>query len=430
MPADDPLLDAYRVIRRIDAPEAPWPGLLVQSVSGAAVLVDAAELGDDWPGWSAAPDGHVLAPIDLVRWSTGHAAAMPVCSERLDDFLLRRADAPLTDGELLTLAVSVLRGLAEVGREGSEGTWWLIDDGRPALALHPGGEPVSEAARELLLRLGGTATPRLAAALADAAGTVGEPARLPRALPRLEESLFAVAAPEPLATTVFAPRRARALAASEGRDTSENPRDEEPGLVARLARHMDADLADAFSRATTAVWRRFRSERSAGRRRPALVAGVAAIVVLGAGLLWPTGGPATAGGSGPDAGAAMAPPSSPASTAPSGDQSADTPKTDDDGEGASLASVLDGLLSARAECHEDPGCLVHLVEDPARAFPKGVVDEAPDARSITLLDEFGGAAVLRVDGVAGDAPAQLVVIVRRNDEWVLRDVHDVAEHPS
>ena len=46
---------------------------------------------------------------------------------------------------------------------------------------------------------------------------------------------------------------------------------------------------------------------------------------------------------------------------------------------------------------------------------------------MTLLDEFGGAAVLRVEASASPASPQLVVIVRTGDRWLLRDVYDVPE---
>jgi hypothetical protein len=36
-------------------------------------------------------------------------------------------------------------------------------------------------------------------------------------------------------------------------------------------------------------------------------------------------------------------------------------------------------------------------------------------------------AVLQVDPVAPDSPAQLIVVVRTGDAWLLRDVHDVAQ---
>ena len=62
-----------------------------------------------------------------------------------------------------------------------------------------------------------------------------------------------------------------------------------------------------------------------------------------------------------------------------------------------------------------------------RPFPGGVVDLAAAERTVTLLDEFGGAAVLRVEASAAPAAPQLVVIVRAGDRWLLRDVYDVAE---
>ena len=59
----------------------------------------------------------------------------------------------------------------------------------------------------------------------------------------------------------------------------------------------------------------------------------------------------------------------------------------------------------------------------------GAVDLAADERSIALLDDFGDLAVLRVEGRAGEGGSQLVVIVRQDGKWLLRDVHDVAQQP-
>ena len=80
------------------------------------VLVDAKVLGREWKGWDAPPHGHVLAPIDVVWRSDGHDVALPVCTERVTDLLARRAATgpPLMPGEAVTLAVSVLRGFAEL----------------------------------------------------------------------------------------------------------------------------------------------------------------------------------------------------------------------------------------------------------------------------------------------------------------------------
>ena len=65
----DALRAPYRPVRPVGAADdAPWPGLLVGLPSGERrVLVDAKTLGSEWRGWDAAPHGHVLAPVDVVR---------------------------------------------------------------------------------------------------------------------------------------------------------------------------------------------------------------------------------------------------------------------------------------------------------------------------------------------------------------------------
>ncbi|WP_345802604.1 hypothetical protein AAIB33_05785 [Microbacterium sp. AZCO] len=448
MPSPDPLLDAYRIMRRLDGPpDAPYAGLLAHDAAmGASVLVEADALGEDWLGWRASPNGHLLGPLDIVRTGDGHVVALPVCTERLDDFLARRVDAPLSDGERLTLAVSLLRGSAEAAAlqdEGCLGTWWLAEGGLPVFASIAGGDEISSATDTLLDHLARGAGHPLAAALGEAREVAAEPRRLARSLARLEDLLFSTASPEALAITVFAPRRVRHEGSLGERSAPADAADAEPRrrtLLSQLAGHVDADLADALSQATTAVWRRFRRDGAepAGRRRPLLVAGIAAAVVVLGGLLWPTGaaGPATAqsgskatapSSSTPDpvvsttAEDAQTPPAAP------DEEAGQTPAAADE---ASLESVVDALLTARTACGEDPGCLAPLLENPSSALPPGAIDLPSSGRSVTLLDEFGGAAVLRVapDGAAGTA--QLVVIVRRDEKWVLRDVHDVTEHPQ
>ena len=62
-------------------------------------------------------------------------------------------------------------------------------------------------------------------------------------------------------------------------------------------------------------------------------------------------------------------------------------------------------------------------------LPPGVVDLPAAERTLTMLDEFGGAAVLRVDANADGQPFQFVVVVRRDAQWLVRDVMDVADQP-
>ena len=67
--------------------------------------------------------------------------------------------------------------------------------------------------------------------------------------------------------------------------------------------------------------------------------------------------------------------------------------------------------------------MAEVMLDPAAPLEAGVIDLAATQRQTTLLDDFGGVAVLRIDAVeAGPAP-QLVVIMLVEDRWLLRDVH-------
>jgi hypothetical protein len=139
-------------------------------------------------------------------------------------------------------------------------------------------------------------------------------------------------------------------------------------------------------------------------------------------MLWPTdgGGPATAG----------IPAGSPAASTPTPASASAQPVVDPPVEldtESDLAVIAAELLSARTECASDPACLEHVVEVVDAPLPGGVIDLAAADRTVTLLDEFGGAAVLRVEAVGSAVPPQLVVIVRTGARWLLRDVYDVPQ---
>ncbi len=440
MPDPDPLLDAYRLIRRVDSPlETPWPGTLAHhDIAGTVLLVEVDALGENWPGWLADADGHILAPADVVRTSDGHLISLTPCTERLEEFLRRREETPLTDGERITLAVSMVRGMADASRLpdsiDSSGEWWLTEGGRPMFALTRVGRPIRDVTHDVLAALEERAGRHLGGVIAEVVETTADSARLSRNHARLEQALFAVGTPEPLATTVFAPRRAREAALSHRPPSFEEVAYGDETLVGRLARHVDADLADAFSQATTALWRRFRAERPHSRRRPLAVAGLVAGAVVAAGLMWPVGGPATAQ---PDRPSASASAEDQASTEPSANQTpapADAESSVSTDAAPTVASgleqVLDDLLTVRAGCQEDPTCLSGVVEESSGALPPGPLDLAAADREIALVDDFGGAAVLRVTSVADEGDVQLVVIVRQDEKWLIRDVHDVADQPQ
>jgi hypothetical protein len=411
--------------------ESPWAGALIRLPSGGtAVAVDAGALGDAWRGWSADRAGHVLAPLDILRRPDGHDVLLPVCSERLTDFLDRRGALDLSPGEGVTLSVSLLRGVAELGVESEiSGAWWLTDEGRPVFATETCGAGHRAATADLLRRIA-LDVPQLGDVLTDAADALAE-GRRGRVLERAEESLFAVAEPTALATTTFGPRRARTRAVVGIDPVSADDAPERAPWLFALSRHLDAEWADLISRVTTGVWRALRAPRTRSGR-PWLVAGGLACAILVGGLALPadqsgtaTAEPAPSTSGSPAEAASPAPTPTPApddTAAPEAIAAADG----DSGAATDLAAVTAELLSARTECAAEPMCLADVLADPASEFPPGAADLAPSDRSVTLLDEFGGAAVLRIDPAAEGSP-QLVAVVRIEGRWLLRDVYDTAE---
>lgn len=422
------LQTGYRVIRQITAPgESPWPGALTSEPTGQTVLaVDARSLGDRWRGWSADPEGHVLAPVDVFRRPGGHDVLLPVCTERLADFLDRRGGLSLSTGEAVTLAVSLLRGWAELQDGDVPGMWWLTEAGRPVFATDTGSDTVADQTAGLLKRIAEQVPPmtEVASEVSDAWAK----GRRGRVWERAEAALFALAEPTPLATTTFGPQRVRDRLppdADGARDTEDPPPTPWPFA---LSRYLDAEWTDLISRATTGVWRAVRTPRT-GRRRPWLIAGGLAGAILAGGLLLPaqdadtaTAGDATPSPAPGPSPSPVEPPEPPADVTPPGH--AEAPPTTGP---ADLVAVAGSLLSARAACGSEGACLADVLEKADASFPAGTVDLPAPERTLTLLDDFGGAAVLRVESVAGDRSPQLAVVVQVDGRWLLRDVYDIAE---
>ncbi|MFC8683198.1 hypothetical protein ACFT30_16905 [Microbacterium ureisolvens] len=452
MTTDDTALGRpYREIRGVRArDDGPWPGILVRTSGGATrVLVDTATVGPDWAGWDAAPDGHLLAPLDIARHSGGHHIVLPVCTERVEDFVRRRAGrTPLALGEAVTLAVSVLRGCGQLaGAPETQGEWWLDDCGRPVLATDASSRRARDEAAAILervevdVRAQRTWSTALRALTADRLSV--------HELAAAEEALFAVAAPEPLSTVILSPRSASESAMRTEAAVREGSRlSGEPTPASSMWRTLiagvDDDLADTVSRATTAVWRRVRRREvptgaPRNRRAPWLVGGAVAAAVLTGGALWPAaGGVATEDSSGsPDGSwtgtpapsgtptASETPPAEAEAQAPadSGEQEPGAPTAP-----ADLAHVTAALLDARLACGADATCLSGVAVDAAALSPGGV-DLPASQRTVTLLDDFGDLAVLRLDPHDAASPAQMIVILRQDGKWLLRDVYDVAQQP-
>ncbi len=421
----------YRSVRRISAgADGPWDGMLTWLETGERrVLVDAGVLGERWRGWDAAPEGHVLAPVDIARRRDGHDAVLPVCAERVREFLARRVDqAPIAPGEAVTLGVSVLRCCAELASHPDvTGEWWLTDSAKPVFATDAADTTAIDASADLLTALA-AAMPH--GAWEHARDAVTGARRSPGDLARAEDALFLIAPAAPLRVDAVGPRTARDLASfGEQRAYRDEPVVAAAPLWSGLVRHVDADLADVVSRTTTSLWRRARNSGARRRGMAWAVGGVAASVVLLGGFLWPAPGGGAATAEPPTVPWAPSEPAAePSSTAPAkpettvGAVSGSPAATD-------VASVAQSLLTMRQACGADTACLAALQLDPATPFGHGAIDLPPSELVVTTLDDFGGLAVVRVDVSDGSMGSQLVVIVRRNDEWLLRDVHDVAQQP-
>lgn len=481
----------HRVIRQLDADEGPYAGALVTSGESVAVQVDCDALSG-WAGWEHAGDEHVAGPVDLVRRSGGHDALLPWCPERVEALVVRRAaaDGALSAGEVTTIAVSLLRGLGELGDAGGDasGDWWLTDDGRPMFVIGAG-DDARIATTTLLHRIQRGCADRalnrlLSEIMAGLQKSLARPVTPTRQLERWEGELLAIAAPRPLTRVTHAPERARdvdvarrVIAAPEkSRATRRDAlsRAHHQGSVPLRARLWDA-LGTGLVRSRAALGARWIRRRPAGERREeipgsdgastattphdggrplrrgrrVIVAGAAAVVVLGGGLLWPggeTGGQADApgrpsavekaeahagAGDTESAGdARSASPAPPTSSVPSdGMPTADDPLT--------AAGVLLAMIGRCAE-KGDSICPAAVAEGSS-----GIVDALTRGGSggarpeLTPVDEYGDVAVIRVstpshseDGATPGTRVQMVVLVRVDEKWLVRDAYDVADQPG
>ena len=298
---------------------------------------------------------------------TDTTSLLPVCTERLEDFLLRRAGgAELAVGEAVTLAVSLLRGIGGAVGDGTRrraASWWLTEAGDRSSATDTGDRTVGRADGEPACDRSLPRSPSLARILEDAARGADRPAP-PRARARARRGGALRASPirsrsprptfGPQARRVFAASgrrpgrmttepdagpdrrgctRCHAISMRTGRISSRGPR---PGSGALCARRAPGAGGPGSSREGWPAW------SSIG------------------GLLWPTaaGGPATAGVPADAAGRHR--PRARASASP--EPVVDRPGRGRAAEAADLAVIAADLLSARTECASDQACLEQVVE--------------------------------------------------------------------
>lgn len=419
-------LDIPPALRELTAAEAPFAGVL-RAGDPPTVWVDAAAFGAS-PAWAAHGAEHLLAPMDAAGTSDGPRVVLPHCPVTLDEVLTDGSPPP---GVLVTLAVSALRGAREADGLGAEaGRWWVTTEGRPVLAL-TGTLAWREDTVDLLRRVD-AADPALQRALDSAAAAIGDPRLLRREGEAIEGALFAAADPEPLPTErredghlpktrkrAVAPPRASGSVAGTVRD-----------LLARL---VDVGVAERVGRAWAAVVRRTRAtpragDRQAGRptggrRRVLLVAAAVATAVIVGGALWPSGEgerPAAAAGGSADPTRAAAPSAS-ASPVRDEDPATEDAARSDEGP-AEIVDAARGLVDALAACGDD-ACLEKLWEESGSARP---IDAAGGDYAVEVVDEYGGAAAVRI--VTAEV-TQVLVMVRVEKRWLVREVYDLADQP-
>jgi hypothetical protein len=427
--AGDAGLDPFVTEREVSAADCAFAGRVATGPDGRSVLLVDREALEDWPGWSVDGEEHVLGALDIVRRLDGHDVVFPSLVERVDDFLARRDDAaPLSVGEAVTVAVSALRGLASAEQRGTAdgaAEWWLTDEARPLLVEGVGTRSGREASADIVRALSASSSaPARARAFARIADLLADPSADAARWDAAEDDLFATAAAEPLELSVLAPARTRARRPPDpfAEPALDASAEGERGLLHALSRRVDAGLADAASDAWNAVLRRLR--RPGGRRRPLLVAVGLAVVVVVAGLAWPSGDdPSVAA---PETAPVLTDvPAEPADPMPTRtDTGEPSPAAPEDAAGA-LARLLDAWHGCAAR-----GCVAEVFEEASLAPPEGAVRASPSRRTITLVDDLGGLAVLRVeDADRPDAP-QLVTVVKTTDGWRVRDVYDATDPPS
>ena len=89
---------------------------------------------------------------------------------------------------------------------------------------------------------------------------------------------------------------------------------------------------------------------------------------------------------------------------------------------AEIVDAARGLVDALAACGDD-ACLEKLWEEPGSARP---IDAAGGDYAVEVVDEYGGAAAVRI---VTAAVTQVLVMVRVEKRWLVREVYDLADQP-
>ncbi|MGN7188858.1 hypothetical protein [Microbacterium enclense] len=335
-----------------------------------------------------------------------------------------RSDLPFAPGEIVTVAVALLRGCRQATAAFSGARWWLRSDGCPIVREEAEGPDAVAATADTLERVTAIASDAPTREILERAreSVLTSP---PRDWESLERQLFRYAEPMPLVLGPLTPvdREPRPAGAPDNAASA-------PRVLALV----DADLADAVREVLRDVRERWRSSRAV---RLGMTGAAGALVVVAAVLLWPQSEDARASDPGVLSGGvsritastgepttAPAPKAAPsisagAETSPAPPRSSDAPPSEDPVEAARA------LFTAVDRCAGDAACVTSFTEVSAglrEPLPPGSADA-----DIELIDDFGGVFVVRL---TVESTVHYVTVVRQEDRWLVRAVGTSADQPS
>lgn len=408
----EPLGTAHTVLRWNERP-SPYPGWVV--ACGDRHLMAIEEHAQAL--WENADAMHVFGARDVLRTRRGILPLVEPCVTRLSEWMGEHAVA---SGEVVTIALSVLRGLGEIGVQHIEitGQWWLTRDARPVFVVGEGEAvpvTVQRVLEDCVTALNDRAMQRLCARIA---GEMGDPLAALSKLSAWEAELLELAAPRALRLgdhRAIVPDVGGTAVTFDALALGAVKQSETPQLRRRVRDHQRYQArARPISRAGGAIQsslaplrgllsdasRLILARLKVKRPHPVAIAGATAVAVLGVGLFWPTG--------------------------PSEAEATKTAAT-----AAPMQITLEQEVPlASGPAQEEPS--MHPLQESSgeAGMPLALLEELAGVPageySFEIVEQYGHVMVGRLMTAA----AGLIVVLEREDEnWLLRDAYAVAEQP-
>lgn len=389
-----------------------------------AVAVPLIDL-EGWEGWPYSQAQHVAGAYDIALFENGFHALFPWCTLVVEKLIAKRHTAgdDLATGEAATLAISVLRGMAELGDGVGRvrGEWWLTHDSRPVFVVGRGLE-AAVASAQLFGQLAQTSSDRcFARVVAQMRDAAAQPRTMVRDIERWESEILECAATQPLRTEVIdrSPYAGAASAivsevaharssAAEAVRALRMPQPENPvSSVEKASPVKDAlrELARRVAPFTEPLKKLVGGEGRSRNRRVAVAASAAGLVLL-LGVLWPTNSDAQADEFVPIPIAGESPESTKESQVPEDPMSAFV---------RVIAQARQCVVTGDEECS---GAIAGDSDVPATELVR-IADMHVET---SLADDFGDVAVIRLESIDTE---HVVVLMRTNERWLVRDVYQL-----